>query len=423
MKIKLGNFGLGLTSKAHYKCPELEQSGVLNEKTDVWFMGCVIYELCCLKKPFGNVKDESYESTQWRFGNLPLSYTNEISSMLRFILTADQHNRPSALMILHHPIMKTKNENEMNVAHSVSRTCGILETDFPVTKDTTHQLFNEPMSYSDLSLNHYLSMIGDDESSVLDDVDICSIENGTALPKATSSILLHSSPYTKKEQSNQMESHLYRWAKMLEEKEKELAHKERRLFLWETQLHEMELSRQEQRNQNQVKNGEGSVGSDAESDANSTMSTYPGDSILVPTAVRMEPSKIRNPFTHYNYEKHVRFRDDCLELKAHKNLTAIATLSDHVASDYVVLEEKSIASSHHRRHRVKSNAPLTPKSFIARKQLPDLMQKENVADELNCERSRHAPRFTRPVVKINDSKILSNELRAKLKSHNLPGLR
>ena len=423
-----------------------------------------------------------------RFPNLPPNYTGGLGAMLRFILTVDHNTRPSALMILHHPIMKSNEliqTNKLNTAHSVcDETTGVLETDFPVAKDMTVAVeelhLAEPMSHSDISLNHYLSIIGDDNGSVLDDVDICSIENGTALPKATSSIL-HSSPYTTPSKvykaselgpkkghrfhaetssaSNaidldQMESHLHRWAKMLEEKEKELAHKERRLLLWETQLQEIELSQQKKKisstawNQNQLKptaeatfyHGMKTESSDVETDANSTVSTYPADSILVPTVVRMEPSKIRNPFTHYNYEKHVRFCDDdnshfhqpnnstksfteerlhWLELKKKKHLAPISTLHDQVANDYIVLEEKSIASSHHRR-RIKTNAQLTPKSFIARN-LPNAVEKENTAHELNHERFAHS-RLVRPP-KINDSKILSSELRAKLKSHNLPGLR
>ena len=376
--------------------------------------------------------------------------------------------------------------NKLNAAHSIcDETTGVLETDFPLAKDVTAAVeelhLAEPMSFSDLSLNHYLSIIGDDNGSVLDDVDICSIENGTALPKATSSIL-HSSPYTTPSKMgpkkghrfhaetssassavdlDQMESHLHRWAKMLEEKEKELAHKERRLLLWETQLQEIELSQQQKKksssvvwNQNQHKPIADSApyhdlkteSSDIETDANSTVSTYPADSILVPTIVRMSPSKIRNPFTHYNYEKHVRFCDNdddddddshfrqpmnptksiteqrlqWLESKKKKkHLTSIPTLHDQVGSDYVVLEEKSIASSYHRR-RIKTNAQLTPKSFMARN-LPSAVEKENGALELNHERSAHS-RLTRPP-KISDTKILSSELRAKLKSHNLPGLR
>jgi len=408
--------------------------------------------------------------------------------MLRFILTVDHCTRPSPLMILHHPIMKSSEliqSSKLSSAHSVcDETTGVLETDFPLTKDVTTAVdelqLAEPMSYSDLSLNHYLSIIGDDTGSVLDDVDICSIENGTALPKATSSIL-HSSPYAtpskmyKTSESgpkkghrfhaetssasnaadlDQMESHLHRWAKMLEEKEKELAHKERRLLLWETQLREIELAQLKKKsssvlwnqNQHKVINETASYhdmkteSSDAETDANSTVSTYPADSILVPTVVRMEPSKIRNPFTHYNYEKHVRFRDDnnshflppdnstkpsseeqlhWLELKKKKHLAAIPTMHDQVATDYVVLEEKSIASSHHRR-RIKTNAQLTPKSYIARN-LPNPVEKENTGQELNHEMFAHS-RLVRPP-RINDTKILSSELRAKLKSHNLPGLR
>jgi NIMA (never in mitosis gene a)-related kinase len=36
----------------YYLAPEACQSEPYTTKSDIWALGCVIYELCCLKQPF-----------------------------------------------------------------------------------------------------------------------------------------------------------------------------------------------------------------------------------------------------------------------------------------------------------------------------------------------------------------------------------
>ncbi|KAJ7794600.1 kinase-like domain-containing protein [Mycena olivaceomarginata] len=67
--VKLGDFGLskalvqaGLANTyvgtPHYMSPELMQGNVYDSKTDIWSLGCLIYELCALKPPFHEAKTE-----------------------------------------------------------------------------------------------------------------------------------------------------------------------------------------------------------------------------------------------------------------------------------------------------------------------------------------------------------------------------
>lgn len=63
-QIKLGDFGISkqientqlLTTTSvgtpYYISPEICQNQSYNNKTDIWMMGCFLYELCTLKKPF-----------------------------------------------------------------------------------------------------------------------------------------------------------------------------------------------------------------------------------------------------------------------------------------------------------------------------------------------------------------------------------
>jgi len=36
----------------YYLSPEICQNKPYNYKTDIWMLGCLLYELCTLKKPF-----------------------------------------------------------------------------------------------------------------------------------------------------------------------------------------------------------------------------------------------------------------------------------------------------------------------------------------------------------------------------------
>lgn len=381
------------------------------------------------------------------------------------------------------------------VAKTVSVGNGILETNFPISSKENLSVIAEDsleisaIDSSGVSLNQYLSMMSEQDPSTtyIDDVDIQSIENGTAYPKATSSVL-HASPTPFRENfelSNheirhqplksthsidssltsrkaselfQLEAHLKRWSKMLEEKEQELSHKEKRLQLWETQLKEMQrfsdpLNQSSRRNSFLQSNpaNESSGVESLETDLDSTVSAYPGDSILEPTAVRMEPSKIPNPFTRNHLERRVRFQrfsdDDSrnrtenatrlfneqrlhwLEMKKRKHLSAQQSpvpplppkSSAKLETDYVFMEEKSIPIAASKRQPNK--APVLPYRF---ENSTSAIDKENRKESLGeFENPGKCPPLPpRPTsVKIGDSKILSNELRAKLKSHNLPGLR
>jgi len=384
-------------------------------------------------------------------------------------------------MILHHPILKSK---KVNTTPAATSTGPVLETDFPLNcsedQTLTEDSFNVTVvNGSELSLNRYLSMMSDqNDCSVF--TDIHSFENGTAYPKATSSVLYSSpspiemvsdschqnlesrstsrSSHRSTESSDnslqlsqrteellRLEANLQRWAGMLEEKEQELVHKEKRLQMWEAQLMDMEklsLGSVEKPTQSSNSNRRKSLprrytaneSSGVETDMDSTTSTYPEDSYLQPTAVRLEPTKIRNPFSNYQIERHVQFHiddqpDDAisskqfteqrlhwLEMKKRKHLGIAqpTVMKDKSETDYVVMEEKSIATLISRRRMTRSPP------FRARPAPSQVVQKENFKEIPPPQPSYN---LTNTKSGTGDSKVLSNQLRAKLKSHNLPGLR
>lgn len=61
--VKLGDFGIArlldtedrattLAGTPHYMSPEALSGDGYDAKSDVWALGCIVYELCALKKPF-----------------------------------------------------------------------------------------------------------------------------------------------------------------------------------------------------------------------------------------------------------------------------------------------------------------------------------------------------------------------------------
>ncbi|XP_064120595.1 probable serine/threonine-protein kinase nek2 [Macrobrachium nipponense] len=137
--VKLGDFGLArtLNSEAsfattfvgtpYYMSPEVISGQEYNEKSDMWSLGCLIYELCALHTPFeatthrqlaAKIKEASYES-------IPMHYSSDLQNMLSLLLTYEDFLRPTALMIIHHSALKARtstkdDEDDDPLCHSLN---------------------------------------------------------------------------------------------------------------------------------------------------------------------------------------------------------------------------------------------------------------------------------------------------------------
>ena len=77
MNVKLGDmnvskivkniFAYTQTGTPYYASPEVWRDEPYNIKTDIWSLGCVVYEMCMLKPPFkASDMDELFEKVQSR---------------------------------------------------------------------------------------------------------------------------------------------------------------------------------------------------------------------------------------------------------------------------------------------------------------------------------------------------------------------
>ncbi|XP_040196273.1 serine/threonine-protein kinase Nek3-like isoform X1 [Rana temporaria] len=112
--IKLGDFGSAriLSSPMAHACtyvgtpyyvpPEIWENIPYNNKSDIWSLGCVLYEICTLKHPFqaGSWKNLILKICHGSYSPLPSQYSYELRSLIRQMFRKDPRQRPSANTIL-----------------------------------------------------------------------------------------------------------------------------------------------------------------------------------------------------------------------------------------------------------------------------------------------------------------------------------
>ncbi|KAL5528207.1 hypothetical protein ACEPAF_7343 [Sanghuangporus sanghuang] len=114
--IKLGDFGLSkaltqtnfantYVGTPYYMSPELIQEKSYDTKSDIWSLGCLIYELCALRPPFAEAQTHSELSMlirNARIPPLPKGYSSSLSHVIKSMLNLNPAMRPSAQQLLQH---------------------------------------------------------------------------------------------------------------------------------------------------------------------------------------------------------------------------------------------------------------------------------------------------------------------------------
>uniref|UniRef100_A0A8C5R3X8 non-specific serine/threonine protein kinase n=1 Tax=Leptobrachium leishanense TaxID=445787 RepID=A0A8C5R3X8_9ANUR len=115
--VKIGDFGVSrilslptdlatsFTGTPHYMSPETFSNSGYNAKSDVWSLGCILYEICSFRYAF--------EASNWiklvslivegPTPSLPSRYSSELNDILQKTLRKNPEERPSASEILHMP--------------------------------------------------------------------------------------------------------------------------------------------------------------------------------------------------------------------------------------------------------------------------------------------------------------------------------
>ena len=104
---KVAQQGLCMTQTGtpYYASPEVWKDQPYDEKSDIWSLGCVLYEFICLKVPFkGEDMEALYKKvTRGIYSRIPSEYSSELSGVIRALLQVNPEQRPSCDKILKMP--------------------------------------------------------------------------------------------------------------------------------------------------------------------------------------------------------------------------------------------------------------------------------------------------------------------------------
>ncbi|KAJ8280779.1 hypothetical protein GJAV_G00058890 [Gymnothorax javanicus] len=117
MIVKIGDFGISkiLVSKSKaytvvgtpcYISPELCEGKPYNQKSDIWALGCVLYELASLKRAFeaANLPALVLKIMSGTFAPISDRYSPELRQLILSMLNLDPSNRPQLSEIMAQPI-------------------------------------------------------------------------------------------------------------------------------------------------------------------------------------------------------------------------------------------------------------------------------------------------------------------------------
>ncbi|XP_015284536.1 PREDICTED: serine/threonine-protein kinase Nek5-like [Gekko japonicus] len=120
--VKLGDFGIARTlsdtmefactcvGTPYYLSPEICENCPYNNKTDIWSLGCVLYELCTLKHPFEGVNIHQLVLRICRGHFVPVStkYSYDLRILISQLFKTAPRNRPSINSILKKPFLEKR---------------------------------------------------------------------------------------------------------------------------------------------------------------------------------------------------------------------------------------------------------------------------------------------------------------------------
>ncbi|XP_032774761.1 serine/threonine-protein kinase Nek5 [Rattus rattus] len=121
MVAKLGDFGTARTlnnsmelahtcaGTPYYLSPEICQNRPYNNKTDIWSLGCVLYELCTLKHPFesDNLHHLVLKICQGRVAPISPHFSLDLQSLIPQLFRVSPRDRPSINSLLKRPFLET----------------------------------------------------------------------------------------------------------------------------------------------------------------------------------------------------------------------------------------------------------------------------------------------------------------------------
>ncbi|XP_025901329.1 serine/threonine-protein kinase Nek11 isoform X2 [Nothoprocta perdicaria] len=123
--LKIGDFGVScllmgscdlattFTGTPYYMSPEALKHQGYNTKSDIWSLGCILYEMCCMNHAFGghNFLSVVLKIVEGDTPSLPDRYPMKLNAVLSSMLSKNPSMRPAAAEILKIPYIAEELKN------------------------------------------------------------------------------------------------------------------------------------------------------------------------------------------------------------------------------------------------------------------------------------------------------------------------
>ena len=108
-KSKVARRGLGYTQTGtpNYASPEVWKNEPYDNKSDIWSLGCVLYEMITLRPPFRakNMEGLYNKVCKGQYSKIPDRFSDDLFQVVQFLLQVNPNSRPNCEEILNHPIV------------------------------------------------------------------------------------------------------------------------------------------------------------------------------------------------------------------------------------------------------------------------------------------------------------------------------
>ena len=150
--IKIGDFGIikimqnymmyanTLIGTPLYMSPEIYKNERYNTKTDIWSLGCTLYEMMALTQPFNanNIHDLKCKIFLGKYNMLELNmYSNELKQLVKTLLSTNSYIRPSIDNILNNNYIKNYIDQQNIQTKNNFNIKSLLNKDYIVPRKIT----------------------------------------------------------------------------------------------------------------------------------------------------------------------------------------------------------------------------------------------------------------------------------------------
>ncbi|KAL0234800.1 hypothetical protein PCE1_001836 [Barthelona sp. PCE] len=121
-QVKIGDLGVAKLLKSrdqfaetsigtpYYLSPEIYRNNPYNSKSDVWSLGCLLFEMMTLRHPFeaNDIKTLANKVCSGRFTKIGNRFSHDLQNMVKLILVVNMDDRPSIDEILDFPAVEQR---------------------------------------------------------------------------------------------------------------------------------------------------------------------------------------------------------------------------------------------------------------------------------------------------------------------------